>query len=263
MPLRSNVKRFILATSALPSSHAALAQDWNCDVDDYITKSIGIEEPWVENAGYLFTQINKGSPSSLTVAPEIEARLNERFGMEIDLPAYTTALPLGHGQSALSPFGAGIKAGVIHDCNVDRGQATLLTFELEGQYWADRRPDVLPDEGNSITAQAMWAQLWYPFFNEGEIGYTQHVGSGVTSGWFVNTSFGKSLGNPNYSVQLEAEADNQLVLDNGQRGIEGYFMPQIAYHATPWLFAVGEQANIQQGNWRANWSTWLMVEREF
>lgn len=28
-----------------------------CDVDDYVTQVIGIEEPWVENAGDLFTQV--------------------------------------------------------------------------------------------------------------------------------------------------------------------------------------------------------------
>lgn len=241
----------------------ASAQDWNCDVDDYIIKAIGIEEPWVENAGYLYSQFTKASPATLSVAPEIEARFNERLGMEIDLPAYTSTLPLGKGQTAFAPFAAGLKAGAIHKCNPDRGLATLLTFELEGQYWIDRRPDVMPGQGNAVTAQAMWAQLWYPWFNQGEIGYTQHVGTGVTSGWFINTSIGKTFDNPSYSFQLEVEADNQVLLDNGGRGMEGYFMPQVAYRREPWLFAIGEQANVQQGSLHPGWSTWLMVEREF
>ena len=66
----------------------AQAQAWQvqpCDVDDYITKAIGIEEPWLENAAYLFAQAgNNGSPRSLTLSPEIEGQFSDRLGMELD-----------------------------------------------------------------------------------------------------------------------------------------------------------------------------------
>ncbi|WP_123106160.1 hypothetical protein [Acidithiobacillus sulfuriphilus] len=241
---------------------AASAQP--CDVDDYITKAIGIEEPWLENAAYLFAQVdNNGSPQSITLAPEIEARFSDRVGMELDLPTFTAVEPLGSGPSAFGPVAAGIKVAALHSCDMSNGRATLLTGEVEGQYWANPRPAVLPGQGNSVTAQVMWAQLWYPWFTEGEAGYTQRVGSGVTSGWFVNTSLGRAL-NIAFAVQLEVEADNQLVLDNGRRGIEGSVLPQVGYHLSQqWLLAVGEQAAFQQDTAQPQWSTWMMVERDF
>lgn len=235
-----------------------------CDVDDYITKAIGIEEPWLENAGYLFAQAdNTGSPRAVTLAPEIESKFSERLGMELDLPGYTANQPLGRGQSAFGPLAAGLKLALAHTCDFGRGRASLLTAEVEGQYWARPRPAVLPGQGNALTAQILWAQLWYPWFTQGEAGYTQRVGNGISSGWFVNTSVGRSFGGP-FALQLEVEADNQLVLDGGGRGVEGSVMPQIAYHlAGQWLLALGEQATLQQRQSRPQWSTWLMVEREF
>ncbi len=250
-----------LAALGMAWSAAAAAQ--SCDVDDYITKAIGIEEPWVENAAYLYTQAdNNGSPQALSLAPELEARFSDRLGMELDLPAYTAQEPVGRAPSAFGPLAAGLKVAAAHVCDMSRGRATLLTGEVEGQYWADPRPQVLPGEGNSVTAQALWAQLWYPWFTQGEAGYTQRVGTGVTSGWFVNTSVGRALGTA-YAVQLEIALDNQLPLDGGGRGIEGSVMPQVAWHVSPrWLLALGEQAAFQQGSSRSQWSTWLMVERE-
>ena len=246
----------------LASLQQASAQEWRCDVDDYVTKAIGIEEPWIENAGYLFSQLSNNKPGALTLAPEIEGRLSDRLGLELDLPAYTENNPLGQGSNALGPLAAGLKVAAVHTCNMGQGKATLLTIEVEGQYWADRRPDVLPGAGNAITVQAMGAQLWYPWFMQGEAGYTQRVGSGVASGWFVNTSLGKAISTV-YAAQLEIELDRQLVQADGHGGLEGYAMPQIAYHAPPWLLALGEQAAFQQGDPHTQWSTWVMVEREF
>lgn len=58
--------------------------------------------------------------------------------------------------------------------------------------------------------------------------------------------------------------DNQLTLEDGRRGLEGYLMPQIAYHVSPvWLLAMGEQIMFQQGGAQPQWATWMMVEREF
>lgn len=249
----------LLSLAALP----AHAQNWDCDVDDYITKPIGIEEAWAENAGYLFTQVSHQQPAGITMAPEIEARLGERNGLELDLPAYSSGFPLGRAPGAFGPLAAGLKLGMVHTCDMSRGRATLLTFEVEGQYWANPRPQVLPGVGDSATAQLLWAQLGYPWFTEGELGYTQRIGPGAASGWFVNASVGRALA-PSWSAQLEVELDNQAVQDDGRRGMQGFVMPQIAYHATPvWLIALGEQASLQQGDGHPQWSTWLMLEREF
>lgn len=267
MPIKHWFGAVACVSGALLGAQAQ-AQTWPvqpCDVDDYITKAIGIEEPWLENAAYLFAQANtNGSPQSLTLSPEIEGRFNDRIGMELDLPAYTANEPLGRGRSAFGPIAAGLKFAALHTCDLSEGRASLLTAEVEGQYWARPRQSVLPDQGNAVTAQVMWAQLWYPWFSQGEAGYTQRLGSGVTSGWFVNTSLGRAIRTV-YAVQVEVEVDNQSTLDNGQRGLEGSVMPQIAYHLTPqWLLALGEQASLQQGQSRhPQWSTWLMLEREF
>ncbi len=264
------IQCWILAAAGLAamlSGVPAQAHPWlvqPCDVDDYITKAIGIEEPWLENAVYGFAQAdNNGSPRALTLSTEFERKFSDRLGMELDLPAYTANESLGPGQGAFGPAAAGLKFAAVHTCNFSEGRASLLTVEVEGQYWANPRPSVLPGEGNTVTTQVMWAQLWYPWFTQGEAGYTQGVGAGAGSGWFVNTSLGHALGAA-YAVQLEVELDNQVVLGDGRRGIGGHVMPQIACHLTPqWLLALGEQAAIQQGQSRSLWSSWLMVEHDF
>lgn len=236
----------------------------SCDIDEYVTKAIGIEEPWVENAGYLFTQItNNASPQAITIAPEVEGRFGDRLGMELDLPAYTAQEPLGRAPNAFGPLAVGLKGVGVRTCDLGAGRASLLTGELEGQYWIDPRPSVLPGQGNSVSVQAMWAELWSPWFNQGEAGYTRRIGSGITSGWFVNTSLGRAL-NTSWATQVEVEVDDQLTLTDGHRGIEGSVMPQISYRpSSKWLVALGEQASLQQGTSQTGWSTWLMIEREF
>lgn len=257
---------WVMMAGALLATTLATGSAWaeSCDVDKYVTKAIGLEEPWVENAGYLFARVtNNSTPQSVTLAPEVEARFTDRLGMELDLPAYTAQEPLGRAASAFGPLAAGLKAVAIHTCDLSEGRATLLTGEIEGQYWTDARPSVLPGQGNSVTGQAMWAEFRNPWFSEGEIGYTQRIGSGITSGWFFNTSFGRAL-NSDWAVQLELEVDNQLMLTDTHRGIEGSVIPQISYRpSSQWLVALGEQASLQQGTSQTGWSTWLMIERDF
>lgn len=258
--------RWAMMAGAALATMLAAGSAWaeSCDVDDYVKKAIGIEEPWLENAGYLFTQVtNNSSPQAVTLAPEIEARFTDRLGMELDLPSYTAQEPLGRAPTAFGPLAAGLKGVGMDTCDLSDGRAMLLTGEIEGQYWADTRPSVLPGQGNSVTGQAMWAELWNPWFNEGEVGYSQRIRPGITSGWFFNTSFGRAL-NSAWAAQLELEVDNQLTFTDGHRGIEGSVLPQISYRpSSKWLVALGEQASLQQGTSRAGWSTWLMIEREF
>ena len=81
-------------------------------LDDAVTKATGIEEPWVENAGYVLASITRNAhPQTFTVAPEPEARFDRGLGMELDLPIYTTAQPLGSTAGAFGPFAAGLKGG--------------------------------------------------------------------------------------------------------------------------------------------------------
>jgi hypothetical protein len=257
--------RWAMIGVAVAAAMLATGSAWanSCDVDAYVAKAIGIEEPWLENAGYLFAQVSdNGSPGAIALAPEIEARFSDRLGMELDLPAYTAQEPLGRAPSAFGPLAAGLKAVGIQTCALDEGRATLLTGEIEGQYWADPRPSVLPGQGNSVTGQAMWAQLWNPWFGEGEVGYTRRIGAGIVSGWFFNTSLGRSW-RAGWSAQVELEADNQLTSAKRHR-IEGSVMPQIGYRtSSQWRVALGEQASLQQGASQTGWSTWLMIEREF
>ena len=246
---------------AMVVSGSAWAQ--SCDIDTSVIRAIGIEEPWLENAGYLFTRVtDNSSPRAIGLAPEIEARFSDRLGMELDLPAYTAQEPLGRAPSAFGPLAAGLKAVGVHTCSLDEGRATLLTGEIEGQYWTHPRPSVLPGQGDSVTGQAMWAELWNPWFGEGEVGYTRRIGAGIVNGWFFNTSVGRSWSSA-CSAQLELEVDNQLALADGHRGIEGSVMPQMSYRtSSQWLIAVGEQASLQKGASQTRWSTWLMIERE-
>lgn len=259
-------RRVILAGVAISSTVLVAERAWSepCDVDEYVTKAIGIEEPWLENAGYLFIQAtHSSSPEAVTLSPEIEARFSDRLGMELDLPGYTAQEPLRRGRDALGPLAAGLKAVGFDTCDPSHERTTLLTGEIEGQYWADPRHSVLPGEGNSVTGQVMWTELWNSWFSQGEVGYTRGVGPWIISGWFLNTSIGRPL-NSVWAAQLEIEIDNQTTLLDGHRGIEGSVMPQISYRpSTQWLVALGEQASRWQGNSQTGWSTWLMMELDF
>lgn len=260
------LQRWVMAGAGAVAALLAATSAWagSCDVDGAVTKAIGIEESWLENAGYLFTQVtNNGRPDAVTLAPEVEARFNDRLGMELDLPAYTAQEPLTRSPSALGPLAAGLKGVVLRACGAAAGHALLLTGEIEGQYWTARRPSVLADEGNSATGQVMWAALWNPWFNQGEAGYTQRIGTGITSGWFLNTSIGRPL-NRRWTAQVELGIDDSLALADGGRGIEGSLMPQVSFRSlSGWLLALGEQASVQQGSSQTGWSTWVMVEHDF
>jgi len=255
-------RRWALAGTIVVFSQAISAA--TCEVDEYVTRAIGIEEPWVENAAYLFSEIGNQSGGALVLSPEMDLRLSDRLGLEIDLPAYVMNYPLGRGPAAFGPAGLGLKVPVLESCNrLGEGRATVVTTELEGQFWPTPHRNAIDGAGSSITAQVLWARLWWPWFNQGELGYTQRVGTGVTSGGFINTSFGRAI-SATTAMQVELEMDNQLTKSDGKRGLEGSILPQLAYRPGPqWLIAIGEEFAVRENDWHPELSTVLMVEREF
>ena len=220
-------------------------------------KAIGIEEPWLENAGYLFAKNFAGSPGSFALAPQADIRFSRWVGMEIDLPSWRVT----GSRSSSHALGAGLKVPLIAGCQGSRSPHTFLTAEIEGQYSPQRAP-ILNGPGNSVTAQVEWAQGAETFY-EGELGYTKGLGLGAISGWFLNTSVGRKLGKA-VAIQLEFAIDHEDFLASGRLGLEGSILPQIAFHIFPsWLLALGEQIGWAQSQHKTQWRTWLMVEREF
>ncbi|MGC8504058.1 MAG: hypothetical protein ACP5MM_04600 [Acidithiobacillus sp.] len=255
-------RQWALAVMIMVFSQTAPAA--TCEVDEYVTRAIGIEEPWLENAAYLFSQTANQAGGAWVLAPEMDLRLSDRVGLEIDPPAYVMNYPVGRGPAAFGPAGLGLKVPVPQRCNqLGRGRATIVTAEVEGQFWPAPQRNAIDGAGSSITAQVEWAQLWWPWFNQGELGYTQRVGTGVTSGGFVNTSLGRAL-DATTAIQVELELDDQLIRGDEKRGLEGSVMPQVAYRPGPqWLLAIGEEFAVRENDWHPQISTMLMAEREF
>jgi hypothetical protein len=40
-------------------------------------------------------------------------------------------------------------------------------------------------------------------------------------------------------------------------------MPQVEYHISGWMLGVGEQASLQEYSSNTEYSTWIMIGREF
>jgi len=78
---------------------------------------------------------------------------------------------------------------------------------------------------------------------------------------FVNISLGRNI-TPSFAVQLETDVDNQYLYKD-KHALEGFLMPQVEYHISGWMLGGGEQASLQEYNSKAEYSTWVMIEREF
>lgn len=213
-----------------------------------ITRAIGIEEAWVENAVYFFGE------GRASVSPEADLAFSSRLGMEIDFPGINPAT------GSWSPsWGAGLKLPVVQRCR-QGGQSAFLTLELEGQYTARNELAGLPF-GDSVTAQTEWALADSVGFFEGEAGHVSALGKAALGGWFANASLGHRFGP--FAAQVEGEIDNEVSPKRRTHGgVQGSVFPQIAFHAGPaWLLAMGEERGF--GPSTPRWTTWFMVEREF
>lgn len=236
-----------LISSLLLACCAACAPSFaDCEASG-ITRAIGIEEAWIENAVYFFGQGRQ------SLSPEADLAFSPRVGMEIDFPGVDPA----NGVLS-STWGAGLKVPVIQDCRSDH--SAYLTAELEGQYNARKEP-APAGLGNDITVQTEWAIAAPVGFFEGEAGHTSAIGPGGLGGWFANASLGRPFGL--LALQLEGEMDDQIPSGLAtQARVEGSVFPQVAVHAGPaWLLAMGEQRSFSPVAPR--WTTWFMVEREF
>ncbi|MHB8255274.1 MAG: hypothetical protein ACYDEV_16680 [Acidiferrobacter sp.] len=235
----------------------SMGQAWADCGDHGLPKAIGIEEPWLENAGYLLARSPAGNGAGFSVATAADIRLSRRLGMEIDMPSWR---PQGIPRSS-DTLGAGLKVPLTPDCRAGRPSHTLVTAEIEGQY-SHRAAAMANGPDSSITAQVEWAQD-AATFTQGEIGYTQTRGPNLASGWFLNTSVGRYLGKTT-ALQLEIAIDNQNIGAGGHRDLKGSVLPQIAFRVAPdWLFALGEQVAWAQNRHKTQRSTWFMAEREF
>ncbi len=250
----------IIAVSMLVGFSYAQPYTQDCDVDDYIIKAIGVEEPWLENSFYTYVQADNNKNGQLSVYPELETKFSKKIGAEIDLPYYVSSYPLGKGGSATGPLTIGPKFLLLRRCDFAEGKAYLFTFETELSYWANPHTNII-STGSSASEQIEYGMLNYPYFSTGEIGYTEAISQQAVSGYFVNLSVGKNI-TSSFAVQTEAEIDNQY-LHNNTHALEGFVMPQIEYHIYGWMLGLGEQVSVQEFEPRPQYSTWIMVEREF
>jgi len=128
-----------------------------CDVDDYIIKAIGIEEPWIENAVYGFAQFSNNKNGQFSFYPEVEAKFSNRLGAEIDLPSYVSDYPIGKGNSGIGTFTIGPKVLLLRKCDFQEGKAYLLTFETEFSY--SPIPNSIASTGNSLAEQIEYCRI--------------------------------------------------------------------------------------------------------
>lgn len=214
----------------------------------HITRALGIEEAWLENAASFSLQGRD------TLAVGADLALDRHIGMEIDLPTWD--LP----SHTLSPaVGAGVKI-LLHGPCRPHASATYVTAELEGQYNRRARP-APPGQGDMMTGQLAWAVIRPVGFFQGELGRSAALSGDGLSGWFLNASLGRRFGL--LTLQWEFEIDNTL--PKGPYGtIEGSVWPQLALHLSPsWILALGEERTFTRVPATPRYSTWLLLEREF
>ncbi len=214
----------------------------------HITRALGIEESWLENAASLTWQ------GGQTFAAGADLAFNRNIGMELDLPTWDAV------SHAVSPaIGAGLKVRLYGPCQ-PHSSATYVTAELEGQYNTRARP-APPGQGDLIAGQIEWAVIRPAGFFQGEIGRSVALGVGGLPGWFINASLGRRF----HLVTLQCEFEVDNTLPPGPYGtIEGSVGPQIAFWLTPsWLLALGEQRTFTRVPATPRYSTWLLLEREF
>ncbi len=235
------------------------------DQDRGVVRSINIEESWVENAIY-FHSINADDLSAgntWTLSGELDFAFNSWFGGEFDFPVFLMNYPLGSGPSAFGPLDAGIRVVPFQTGSEVSRQAAILSIEVEGNWWPTPQVRNFPGQGDSVSAEFLWAYRYHRVYFQGITGYTMPVGPGAVANPFFQVSAGRTWEGV-WALQLETDVNGAVPMSNGQTVSVVSVIPEVAYmpFGDIWLNEIGEGLSIY-GSMGPQPTTYFMMEYEF
>jgi len=228
-----------------------------------MTRSLNIEEAWVENAAYVFSNLDNdlSAGHAWELMGEWDFAFNPMFGGELDFPEVTMQQPLGNAPSTLAPVALGFRFVPLQFGTPESDMAGVLGIEAEGAYWFSPQYDNFPGLGNSLTLEAMGGWRAGKVFLQGLGGYTSNLGQGAVSGGFVNVGLGWSM-IPQWTPQFEVDFNDTTLLDDGSVGTQWTLLPQIGFQSGEWTLEVGEEFGFVQNAFQPDTATILMIERD-
>ncbi len=231
------------------------------DPDLGMSRSLGIEEAWVENSAYLTAGLDDDTSAgnTLGLAGEAEFAFNPSLGGEVDFPGVVMRQPLGAAPSTLAPLALGLRAVALRFGDDASPQAGLLSLEAEGSYWIKPQTAAFPDLGSALTAEGMAGWRWGRVFAQGEYGYNSALGGQGSPGWFANTSLGFRAGL--FRPQVEADFAGQAPADDAPAA-QCTLVPQLGLDAGDWYWEAGEGFTFTPGEAGSRAQTLLLVERD-
>lgn len=262
MPAIPRFSLILIAFSLCPGLASAA---YSTDPDRGMSRALGIEEAWAENAFYFNSarDNDSGPGHSWNLGAEWDIALDPNWGLEVDFPGLLMSTPIGQGPSSLAPITVGLKSVPWQWGTEDSPSAGVLGLELEGSGWVHPRPRDFPGAGNSLSAQALLGLREKRAFLQGEYGWSQHLSADARSGWFADTALGYTL-NPRWAAQIEWDLNHLTVRDNGNTGLQSTLIPQFAWQVNDRArLALGEAFTHIEGQSGTESATDLLFEYAF
>jgi len=234
------------------------------DPDQGMSRAWNIEEPWIENAFYIYASRDNDNAAgnALNLSGERDVAFSRRWGAEIDAPGLMAKEPLGKGPSALAPIAVGIKYAPWQWGSDDDDSAGVIDFEIEGAWWPNPQPQNFPGTGSSLTEQVLIGLRRSSHWLQGQYAISQRLGADARSGWSANTAIGQRL-NETWSLQMEVDLNRTSVDANGATTMGIAWIPQVsAQIGHAWVVVVGESfSRVGQSGYTG--TTNLMFEYRF
>ena len=235
------------------------------DPDRGIVRSVHLEEAWVENAFYIHSvnqdQLSPGQEWSLS--GEFDFAFNRWFGGEFDFPVFLLTYPLGRGGASFGPITLGIRAVAFQSGSDVSRTAGILSFEVEGEWWATPQFRSFPGVGNELAPEMLWAFRYHRVYFQGIDGYAMPLSEGAVSNTFLRTSAGRSWENF-WATQVQFDFNSAVVTPSGTT-VRGFSMiPEVAYFpfGDALLGEIGEGISIY-GPAGVQPTTYALLEIEF
>ena len=235
------------------------------DLDRGIVRSLNIEESWVENAYYIHSinADNLSSGNTWSLSGELDFAFNSWFGGELDFPVLLMTYPVGSGPAGLGPVTFGLRVVPYQTGSEVSRQASILSFEFEGNWWPNPQIRAFPGEGDSLTPEFLWAYRYRRVYFQGITGYTTPLGPGAIANPFFLVSAGRTWEQV-WALQLELDVNGSIPLTNGQVSPGFSVVPEVAYmpYGDRWVNEIGEGLSIY-GGMGPQPTTFFMSEIEF
>lgn len=235
------------------------------DPDQGMSRALNIEEPWIENAYYIYASRDNENATghAVNLGGERDLAFSRRWGAEIDAPGVMATTPLGKGATALAPLAVGLKYAPWQWGSDADDLAGIIDFEVERAWWPRPQPQHFPGTGSSMTEQVLIGLRQSSRWLQGQYAVTQRLGADARSGWSANSAVGQRL-SPIWSVQLELDLNRTSVDANGATTMGMAWVPQIsAQIGHAWEVVAGESFARVGGQPGYTGTTNVMFEYRF